>query len=1099
MCLRNNLEGLEPAPRPFLGPGTSKTQKNSEKRKEKSRDAARCRRGKESEIFTELASALPLPPQTVAQLDKASVMRLTLAFLKTRALCQAGFSKTGEGGGSKLDIEMDGLLLKALDGFLLVLSTDGDIVFTSENIVAFLGLPQVDVMGQSLYEYTHPCDHEEVRELMSVKEHHEPRHAFLRLKCTLTAKGRSVNLKSASYKVVQVSGELVGGEEQAWLVALGTPVPHPSNIEFPLDKQTFVSKHSLDMKFTYVDDNVGEYCGYTTEELMGRSLYEMHHALDSDLVKDAYKTLRSKGQVETGRYRFLARAGGYVWLVTQATLIHGPKDNKPQYVVCLNYVVSGVESAGEILSELQLLCNSSSNIDTKHDDGSSTTNNNNSSSSSSSSVSNKPAAPAAVAAPLVLNTTPAVPLPKLDTQPKVEERKSSTGVRVNPAPPPVAATFKIFTPRTDDMTKGYLMFSDNDPHYTVLKEEPEDLTHLAPSVGDTCVPLLEVPSLIPDHDHTCMLQEVSTLIPELDDMFTLDYHMPITSSDVLITTSPDSSEDREEAQKYLYDESKLISGIKCMNSLSGGKILIDKSGCCTPSSDCGVSSPEPPKPLLSQAALSPIRERKQNTVLCGGSHPRTSTESLFTHLDEIRTPGSSESFGKLDLKLEERNMDSDEFEMRAPYIPLSNEMLMLSPDDFLWGAEPEPLISPKHSASSSRDAKCCHSIIDKDDSNLAQLLRDTDPHITGSGPGRNLHIENSTGTRSQYQQSKFLDGGGNFVDPNKVLPGHSGSKDDLEGSPGSTLLVDPPPVMVQETVDPPPPLLTVDTHLVTLPVKRGHSPNSSPLLNHKKLCSPLCQRQHPTSQHHPQDGAVPRQLQPGGVRLLETPNAPTMQQLLISKEPITVRGGRPGGGISASQNFITNKSHSVLRNLLVSGRDETAGYSVSAPTSPAGTSSGNSTTSPSPHPLSDEAMGGKNVNGDGSIVIGEPQAGSSGLASATLRIPRDKMTMLLAGNGGINADGQLMCSKLRLVTGNHSALMQAGHFAFKLATNPNGQSGQGLVRRGRRQDPLLLMDPETTIPNLLDLTQQDYEVNAPASNCTLLQGADLLMALDQSL
>ncbi|XP_069949786.1 protein similar isoform X4 [Cherax quadricarinatus] len=1070
--------------------------RNSEKRKEKSRDAARCRRGKESEIFSELASALPLPPQTVAQLDKASVMRLTLAFLKTRALCQAGLSKVvckndSKGNSSKLDIEMDALLLKALDGFLLVLSTDGDIVYTSENIIAFLGLPQVDVMGQSLYEYTHPCDHEEVRELMSAKELQEPRYAFLRLKCTLTAKGRSVNLKSASYKVVQVSGEMVGGEKEAWLVALGSPVPHPSNIEFPLDKQTFVSKHSLDMKFTYVDDNVGEFCGYRGEELMGRSLYEMHHALDSDLVKDAYKTLRSKGQVETGRYRFLARAGGYVWLVTQATLIHGPKDHKPQYVVCLNYVVSGVESAGEILSELQLMCNrnSSSNDNSnsssnKSSSSSSSSGNSSSSSSSSSSsgscsnnnnnkVTNK-SVTATVAGPSVARNiaTPTVPLPKLSTQPKVEEVTSSASVRAAPAPtqhPPVAATFKIFAPRTEDMNKGYLMFSDDDPQCTVLKEEPDDLTHLAPSVGDTYVPLLEVPNLISSHDDTGMLHEVSTLIPELDDMFTFDYQMPISSSDVLISTeASDNSEDQEESQKYIYDENKLISGVKCMNSLSGGKILIDKSGCSTPSSVCGISSPEPPKPLLSQAALFPPQERKQSTIISGGSQPRTATEALFTHLDEIR---SSDSFGKLDLKLEEQNMDSDEFEMRAPYIPFTNEMLMLSPDDLLWGAESEPLISPKHTASSCRDAKCCQGIIDKNDSNLAQLLRDTDPAI---GLTSKLHLGNSTSSqRSQYQQNKF-DGGGDFVDPNKVLPGHTACKDDLDGSPSSTSLLDPPPVMVLETVDPPPPLLTVDTHLVSVPIKRGHSPNSSPLLNHKKLCSPTCQRQHLNSQQQHQDGSLHQQLQSGGLRLLETPHAPTMQQLLISKEPITVRGGRPGGGISASQNVITNKSHSVLRNLLVSGRDETAGYSVSAPASPAGTSA-SSTTSPDPQTLSDEAKGRKNVNGDGSIVIGEHQAGGSGLTSTTVRLPRDKMaTMLLAGAGGIN-DGQLMIPKVRLVTGSHGALMQAGHFALKLATNPNWQSGQGLVKRGRRQDPLLLMDPETTIPNLLDLTQQDYE------------------------
>ncbi|KAK4313199.1 hypothetical protein Pmani_015430 [Petrolisthes manimaculis] len=289
MCLKTNLEGLAP---PSHGvPAFTKPQKTSEKRKENSRVAARCRRDKESKLFDELANQLPLPTQTISQLDKASIMRLTNSVLKTCLLCQAGFSKAIESQGSKLDEEMDGLHLKALDGFLLALSTDGDIVYTSENISTFLGLQQIDVMGQSLYDYTHPCDHDEVRDMMTSKTTtSQPRHAFLRFKCTLTPKGRSVNIKSATYKVVQVSGELVGKkEEQTWLVALATPVPHPSNIEIPLNKQTFVSRHSLDMKFTYVDDNVEGFCGYVADELVGRSLYEMHHALDSDLVKDAYK------------------------------------------------------------------------------------------------------------------------------------------------------------------------------------------------------------------------------------------------------------------------------------------------------------------------------------------------------------------------------------------------------------------------------------------------------------------------------------------------------------------------------------------------------------------------------------------------------------------------------------------------------------------------------------------------------------------------------------------------------------------------------------------------------------------------------------------
>lgn len=38
------------------------------------------------------------------------------------------------------------------------------------------------------------------------------------------------------------------------LIAVGRPIPHPSNIEIPLDSKTFLTRHSLDMKFTYSDE-----------------------------------------------------------------------------------------------------------------------------------------------------------------------------------------------------------------------------------------------------------------------------------------------------------------------------------------------------------------------------------------------------------------------------------------------------------------------------------------------------------------------------------------------------------------------------------------------------------------------------------------------------------------------------------------------------------------------------------------------------------------------------------------------------------------------------------------------------------------------------
>uniref|UniRef100_T1JN50 BHLH domain-containing protein n=1 Tax=Strigamia maritima TaxID=126957 RepID=T1JN50_STRMM len=61
-----------------------------ELRKEKSRDAARSRRGKENYEFYELAKMLPLPAAITSQLDKASIIRLTISYLRLRDFSSHG-------------------------------------------------------------------------------------------------------------------------------------------------------------------------------------------------------------------------------------------------------------------------------------------------------------------------------------------------------------------------------------------------------------------------------------------------------------------------------------------------------------------------------------------------------------------------------------------------------------------------------------------------------------------------------------------------------------------------------------------------------------------------------------------------------------------------------------------------------------------------------------------------------------------------------------------------------------------------------------------------------------------------------------------------
>ncbi|XP_022211102.2 protein similar isoform X1 [Drosophila obscura] len=355
--------------------------RNNEKRKEKSRDAARCRRSKETEIFMELSQVLPLKNDDVNQLDKASVMRITIAFLKIREMLQfvpplrdckehqTGIKRDVDEHEVKPKLEMSGeewlngtteashLLKETMDGFLLVLSHEGDFTYVSENVVEYLGITKIDTLGQPIWEYSHQCDHAEIKEALSQKRHGTPvkdeqqlesgsgsgvstyhRDLFVRLKCTLTSRGRSINIKSASYKVIHITGHLVvNGKGERVLIAIGRPIPHPSNIEIPLGTSTFLTKHSLDMRFTYVDDKMLGLLGYAPNDLLDTSLFVCQHGADSERLMATFKSVLSKGQGETCRYRFLGKCGGYCWIVSQATIVYDKQ--KPQSVVCVNYVI----------------------------------------------------------------------------------------------------------------------------------------------------------------------------------------------------------------------------------------------------------------------------------------------------------------------------------------------------------------------------------------------------------------------------------------------------------------------------------------------------------------------------------------------------------------------------------------------------------------------------------------------------------------------------------------------------------------------------------------------------------------------------------------
>ena len=99
-------------------------------------------------------------------------------------------------------------LLSCLDGFSLVLGAEGDIIYVSKNVSNYMGLKPVELLGQTMADYVHPCDLQDLASLTSPTGEGEVERAevTIRMKCTVTERGRMVNLNQARTTLVRVAG-----------------------------------------------------------------------------------------------------------------------------------------------------------------------------------------------------------------------------------------------------------------------------------------------------------------------------------------------------------------------------------------------------------------------------------------------------------------------------------------------------------------------------------------------------------------------------------------------------------------------------------------------------------------------------------------------------------------------------------------------------------------------------------------------------------------------------------------------------------------------------------------------------------------------------
>ncbi|XP_042235352.1 single-minded homolog 2-like [Homarus americanus] len=340
--------------------------------KEKSKNAARSRREKENAEFLELAKLLPLPAAITSQLDKASIIRLTTSYLKMRHVFPDGLGDAWGAAPPQTNPreaaikELGSHLLQTLDGFIFVVAPDGKIMYISETASVHLGLSQVELTGNSIYEYIHPADHEEMTAVLNLTPQpvpHSPyvrqdeeieRTFFIRMKCVLAK--RNAGLTTGGYKVIHCSGYLKikhytldmapydSCYQNVGLVAVGHSLPPSAITEIKMHSNMFMFRASLDLKLIFLDARVGVLTGFEPQDLIEKTLYQYIHGCDMIHMRFSHHMLLMKGQVTTKYYRFLTRDGGWVWIQTYATIVHNSRSSRPHCIVAVNYVISEVEA-----------------------------------------------------------------------------------------------------------------------------------------------------------------------------------------------------------------------------------------------------------------------------------------------------------------------------------------------------------------------------------------------------------------------------------------------------------------------------------------------------------------------------------------------------------------------------------------------------------------------------------------------------------------------------------------------------------------------------------------------------------------------------------
>ncbi|XP_068536567.1 neuronal PAS domain-containing protein 2 isoform X2 [Anas acuta] len=345
------------------------------------------RRDQFNVLIKELSSMLP---GNTRKMDKTTVLEKVIGFLqKHNVSAQTEISEIQQDWKPSFlsNEEFTQLMLEALDGFIIAVTTGGSIIYVSDSITPLLGHLPCDVLDQNLLNFLPEQEHSEIYKMLSscmlmtdsASSDYLKTDNELEFYCHLLR--GSLNPKEfPTYEYIKFVGNFrsysnvpnstcngfddavprayrtTPGKQICFVatVRLATPqfLKEMCIVEEPLEE--FTSRHSLEWKFLFLDHRAPPIIGYLPFEVLGTSGYDYYHIDDLELLARCHEHLMQFGKGKSCCYRFLTKGQQWIWLQTHYYITYHQWNSKPEFIVCTHMVVSYADVRVERRQEMGL-------------------------------------------------------------------------------------------------------------------------------------------------------------------------------------------------------------------------------------------------------------------------------------------------------------------------------------------------------------------------------------------------------------------------------------------------------------------------------------------------------------------------------------------------------------------------------------------------------------------------------------------------------------------------------------------------------------------------------------------------------------------------